>query len=80
MIIFCMNYERKHYGHKFECVIFVQSTKIGTHENKAIHSKLNMAQTKVGRGIKLKMSGTISKYIIKDYIESFESSFLLLGI
>ena len=23
-----------------ECVIFVQSTKIGTHENKAIHSKL----------------------------------------
>ena len=23
-----------------ECVIFAQSTKIGTHENKAIHSKL----------------------------------------
>ena len=22
-----------------ECLIFVQSTKIGTHENKAIHSK-----------------------------------------
>ena len=22
-----------------DCVIFVQSTKIGTHENKAIHSK-----------------------------------------
>ena len=24
-----------------ECVIFVQSTKIGTHENKAIHSSFN---------------------------------------
>ena len=23
-----------------KCIIFVQSTKIGTHENKAIHSKL----------------------------------------
>ena len=23
-----------------ECVIFVQSTKIGTHENKAIHSNM----------------------------------------
>ena len=37
MVIFCMNYERKYYGHEFEpleCAIFVQSTKIGTHENK----------------------------------------------
>ena len=26
-----------------ECVIFAYSTKIGTHENKAIHSKLDSA-------------------------------------
>ena len=25
-----------------ECVIFVKSTKIGIHENKAIHSNLNL--------------------------------------
>ena len=25
-----------------ECVVFIQSKKIGTHENKAIHSKLNV--------------------------------------
>ena len=41
MLIFCINYERKHYGHaSHKCVIFVQSTKIGTHENKAIRSIL----------------------------------------
>ena len=42
MVIFCMNYEGKYCGHEFEpheCVIFVKSTKIDTHENKAIHSK-----------------------------------------
>ena len=40
-----MNYEGKYYGHKFwthECVIYVQSTKIGTQENKAIHSTTKM--------------------------------------
>ena len=38
--IFCMNCEGKCYGPSFEphkCVIFAESTKIGTHENKAIH-------------------------------------------
>ena len=37
-----MNYERKTMTTNFEpleCVIFVQSTKIDTHENKAIHSE-----------------------------------------
>ena len=29
----------------YECVIFVQSTKIGTHENKAIHSILPVSLT-----------------------------------
>ena len=36
-----MNYEGNYYGHEFwtrEYIIFVLSTKIGTHENKAIHS------------------------------------------
>ena len=38
-----MNYERKYYNiamnfEPHECVIFVESTKNGTHENKAIHS------------------------------------------
>ena len=28
-----------------ECVIFVQSTKIGTHENKAIHSIFAISRT-----------------------------------
>ena len=40
MVILCMIYERKYYGHEFEpqeCGISVQSTKIGTHKNKAIH-------------------------------------------
>ena len=42
MVIFCMkentmatNFE------SHECVIFIQSTKIGTHQNKAIHSIQN---------------------------------------
>ena len=42
IVIFCMNYEGKYtMATNFEpneCVIYVQSTKIGTHENKAIHS------------------------------------------
>ena len=41
MVIFCMNYEGK-YSTNFEPLeweSFVKSTKIGTHENKAIHSK-----------------------------------------
>ena len=41
-IFFCMNYERNTLATNFEaqeCVICVQSTKICTHENKAIHSK-----------------------------------------
>ena len=41
MVIFCMKYERKYYDHDFwtpRNVISVQSTKIGTHENKSIHS------------------------------------------
>ena len=36
-----MSYEGKYYGHEFwtqECIIFLQSPKIGTHENRAIHS------------------------------------------
>ena len=31
-----------------ECVIFVQSTKIGTHENKAIHSTLQFVYFVIG--------------------------------
>ena len=41
LAMFCINYEGKYYGHDcepHECVHFVQSTKIGTHKNKAIHS------------------------------------------
>ena len=37
---FCMNYEWKCYGHEF-WTPFAPSTKIGTHENKAIQSKQN---------------------------------------
>ena len=36
-----MNYEGNYYAKNFEsneCVIFLQSTKIGTHENLATHS------------------------------------------
>ena len=32
-----------------ECVIFVQSTKIGTHENKAIHSMNTTIRAQVGK-------------------------------
>ena len=46
MVIFCMNYlEKNTMDTNFEpheCVSFVQSTKIGTHENKAIHSTLGI--------------------------------------
>ena len=28
-----------------DCVVFVQSTKIGTHENKAIHSRFIVEET-----------------------------------
>ena len=35
-----MNYEMATNFEPHECVIFDQSTKIGTHENKAIHSSL----------------------------------------
>ena len=41
MVIFCMNYERKDNGHEFwtpRLCHFFQSTKIGTHENNAIHN------------------------------------------
>ena len=37
-----MNYEGKNMATNFEpheCVIFAQSTKIGTHEHKTIHSR-----------------------------------------
>ena len=40
----CMSYEGKCYGHK--CVIYAQSTKIGTNENKAIHSKFYVTGSK----------------------------------
>ena len=43
--IFCINYEEKYFDHDFEhheCVMFAQTTKIGTHENKAIHSMCAM--------------------------------------
>ena len=41
MVIFCINYERNTMATNFEphkCVIFVQSTKISSHENKVNHS------------------------------------------
>ena len=39
IVIFCMSIEGKYYGHEFRTLgmhIFLQSTKIGTHESKAI--------------------------------------------
>ena len=51
-----MKYEGKYFATKFEpdkWVILVQSTKIGTHENKAIHSTLF---------IKYRTKDTLSSY------------------
>ena len=40
-----------------ECIIFVQSTIIGTHENKAIHSILDMNDLeKYGQGHEVSLS------------------------
>ena len=38
-----------------ECVIFVQSTKIGTHENKAIHSSLERNYKQLQPGGKMSL-------------------------
>ena len=42
IVIFCMNIKDNTMATNFEpeeCMIFIHSTKIGTHENKGIHSK-----------------------------------------
>ena len=47
-----------------ECMIFVQSTKIGTHENKTIHcSSQGSSFSKEGQGHKVNNYGTIRKVL-----------------